>query len=72
MSSTNACMLEFLADLREHNSLDWMHANEKQKKQAQAAFVELVQDCIDNLAETEPELAALGPKSLVFRINRDF
>lgn len=71
MSSANACMLEFLADLREHNSLDWMHANEKRKKQAQAAFLALVQGCIDDLAETEPELAALDPKSLVFRINRD-
>lgn len=71
MSSANACMLEFLADLRENNSLDWMHANEKRKKQAQAAFLALVQGCIDDLAETEPELAALDPKSLVFRINRD-
>lgn len=71
MPSANACMLEFLADLREHNSLDWMHAHEKRKKEAQAAFLALVQSCIDDLAETEPKLAALDAKSLVFRINRD-
>ncbi|WP_101722973.1 DUF2461 domain-containing protein [Eggerthella timonensis] len=71
MPSRNALMLEFLADLREHNSLDWMHAHEKRKKEAQAAFVGLVRECIDDLAADEPALAALDPKSLVFRINRD-
>ena len=71
MPSRNALMLEFLADLREHNSLDWMHTHEKRKKEAQAAFVGLVRECIDDLAADEPALAALDPKSLVFRINRD-
>ena len=64
-------MLEFLGELRENNSLVWMHAHEKRKKEAQAAFVELVRDCIAELASDEPALAALDPKSLVFRINRD-
>ena len=32
MPSRNELMLEFLADLRENNSLDWMHAHEKRKK----------------------------------------
>ena len=27
----NVLMLDFLADLRENNSLDWMHAHEKRK-----------------------------------------
>lgn len=71
MPSRNALMLEFLADVRENNSLDWMHAHEKRKKEAQAAFVDLVRECIDDLAADEPALAALDPKSLVFRINRD-
>lgn len=64
-------MLDFLSELREHNSLDWMHAHEQQKKAAQNAFVELVQGCIDELSVDEPALAAIDPKSLVFRINRD-
>ncbi|MDU6385209.1 MAG: DUF2461 domain-containing protein [Eggerthella lenta] len=67
----NVLMLDFLADLRENNSLDWMHAHEKRKKEAQNAFLELVQGCIADLAETEPCLAALDAKDLVFRINRD-
>lgn len=71
MPNRNALMLEFLADLRENNSLDWMHAHEKRKKEAQAAFLDLVRECIDDLAADEPSLAALEPKSLVFRINRD-
>lgn len=68
---SNATMLQFLSDLRENNSLEWMHAHEKQKKEAQAAFLELVQGCISDLAVDEPELARLDAKSLVFRINRD-
>lgn len=68
---SGSLMLEFLSELRENNSLAWMHAHEKQKKEAQAAFVELVRDCIEALAADEPALAALDPKSLVFRINRD-
>lgn len=68
---SSALMLDFLSELREHNSLDWMHAHEQQKRVAQNAFVELVQGCIDELAVEEPALAALDPKSLVFRINRD-
>lgn len=67
----SAPMLEFLAALRDNNSLDWMHAHERQKKEAQAAFLDLVQACIDELARDEPALAVLDPKSLVFRINRD-
>ena len=68
---SGSTMLAFLGDLRENNSLDWMHAHEKRKKEAQTAFVELVRDCIAALAEDEPALAKLDPKSLVFRINRD-
>ena len=67
----NVLMLDFLADLRENNSLDWMHAHKKRKKEAQNAFLELVQGCIADLAETEPCLAALDAKDLAFRINRD-
>lgn len=64
-------MLAFLQELRENNTLDWMHAHEKRKKEAQAAFLDLVGDLIAELAADEPALARLDPKSLVFRINRD-
>lgn len=71
MPSRNELMLEFLTDLRENNSLDWMHAHEKRKKEAQTAFIDLVRETIDDLAADEPALAALDAKDLVFRINRD-
>lgn len=67
----NALILDFLTELRKNNSLTWMHAHEKQKKEAQAAFLNLVQACISDLAETEPKLASLNAKDLIFRINRD-
>lgn len=67
----NATMLQFLAELRENNSYDWMHAHEQQKKEAQEAFLALVADLVAELAADEPALAALEAKDLVFRINRD-
>ena len=67
---TNA-MLSFLADVRENNSLEWMHANETRKKEAQQEFLALVQGCIDDLAECGEPISHLNPKDLVFRINRD-
>lgn len=64
-------MLSFLADLRDNNSLEWMHANETRKKEAQQEFLTLVQGCIDDLAEYGETVSHLNPKDLVFRINRD-
>lgn len=66
-----SALLGFLADVREHNSLAWMHANEDRKKAAQQEFLALVQTCIDDLAAQGEQVGHLDPKSLVFRINRD-
>ncbi|WP_139652663.1 DUF2461 domain-containing protein [Raoultibacter phocaeensis] len=69
MSTEN--ILAFLSDVRDNNSLEWMHAHEPQKKQAQADFLDFVQACIDDLSALDPSLAHLEAKDLVFRINRD-
>lgn len=69
MSTEN--ILAFLADVRDNNSLEWMHAHEARKKQAQAEFLDLVQACIGDLSAIDPSVARLEAKDLVFRINRD-
>jgi uncharacterized protein (TIGR02453 family) len=67
----NRTILEFLADLRENNSLEWMTANKKRYDEAKAQFTELVQVLIIRLSETDSSIARLSAKALLFRLNRD-
>jgi uncharacterized protein (TIGR02453 family) len=67
----NRMVLEFLAALRENNALNWMAANKKWHKDAEAQFVELVQILIVRLSETDTSIAHLSAKDLIFRLNRD-
>jgi uncharacterized protein (TIGR02453 family) len=68
---TNHTILEFLAELRENNSLEWMRMNKKLYKDAEAQFVELVQALITRLSGTDTSIAHLNAKDLIFRLNRD-
>lgn len=68
---TTETMLSFLGDLRDNNSLAWMHAHEDRKRAAQQEFLALVQRCIDDLAAEGEQVGHLDPKSLIFRLNRD-
>lgn len=67
----NRMILEFLAALRENNSLDWMAANKELYKDAKAQFAELVQALITRLSEADTSIAHLNAKDLIFRLNRD-
>lgn len=64
-------MLDFLAQLRDNNSLEWMHSHQPEYKAARAAFVRLVSDLMEKLLPNEPGLGLINPSDLVFRLNRD-
>ena len=64
-------MLDFLAQLRDNNSLEWMHSHQPEYKAARAAFVSLVSDLMEKLLPDEPGLGLINPSDLVFRLNRD-
>lgn len=67
----NKPMLDFLCDLKEHNTLEWMHAHKDRYHAALGDFTALVQALIFRLAEAEPALASLRAEDLLFRLNRD-
>ncbi len=64
-------ILPFLTALKENNSLEWMHQNKAWQREAASQFEALLGGIVGDLATSEPALAALNPKELVFRMNRD-
>lgn len=64
-------ILPFLTALKENNSLEWMHQNKAWQREAASQFEALLEGIVGDLAKSEPALAALSPKELVFRMNRD-
>ena len=46
-------MLDFLAQLRDNNSLEWMHSHQPEYKAARAAFVSLVSDLMEKLLPSD-------------------
>lgn len=64
-------VLPFLAALREHNSLVWMHANKAWYQEAAGEFEKIVAALLKRLAEENPDYLRVSPKELTFRLNRD-
>jgi uncharacterized protein (TIGR02453 family) len=63
--------LNFLSELAEHNSKEWMDANKKWYLDTRETLLEDVELMLKQLTEMEPDLAAFKPKDCVFRQNRD-
>jgi uncharacterized protein (TIGR02453 family) len=64
-------ILDFLHDLSENNSLDWMKNNKKYYERAKTECEMLIQKLIDNISLFDSSVAGLLPKDLIFRLNRD-
>ena len=63
--------LEFLADLKKHNTREWFAANRKRYEAAREEFIQLVDVLIAGLGHFEPRVLELEPTDCIFRINRD-
>lgn len=68
---TENIMLPFLTELRDNNTLDWMHAHKDRYQQALQQFTEVLERLIALLGEDEPALLLLDAKRLISRLNRD-
>lgn len=64
-------ILKFLQSLAKHNDRDWFEKNKGAYLKAKDDFEELVGKLLVELIRFNPELAALNPKKLPFRIYRD-
>jgi uncharacterized protein (TIGR02453 family) len=61
----------FLQDLNDNNSLDWMKINKSYCEQAKNEFEKLLQEFIDKISIYDGSVKHLIPKDLIFRLNRD-
>jgi uncharacterized protein (TIGR02453 family) len=61
----------FLQDLSENNSIDWMKNNKKYYEQARNGCETLIQELINGIKIFDKSVKDLSPKDLMFRLNRD-
>ncbi|MFD2035678.1 DUF2461 domain-containing protein [Belliella marina] len=63
--------LDFLKELANNNSKEWMDANRDLYQSVREKFLGDVADLLVGISVWEPELAGFKPKDCVFRQNRD-
>jgi uncharacterized protein (TIGR02453 family) len=61
----------FLQDLNDNNSLDWMKTNKKYYEQAKMECENLIQELINGIRTFDGSIKDLLPKDLMFRLNKD-
>jgi uncharacterized protein (TIGR02453 family) len=63
--------LQFLQDLADNNSLEWMKSHKEQYAEAKNEFFAFLQDLIAAISAFDPSVAYLRAEDLVFRLNKD-
>lgn len=64
-------LLDFLTDLRQNNSADWMREHRDRYLAARAEFEALVAQLTAEIAAFDPTVAAAPVERMVYRLNRD-
>lgn len=64
-------ILDFLSELSQHNTREWMNENKKYYQANKKEFEKVVMEMIKGIAVFDPEIVDLTPKDCMFRINRD-
>jgi uncharacterized protein (TIGR02453 family) len=63
---------DFFEELSHNNDREWFNANKKRyEKDVKEPFLRLVEAIVASLNDTEPDLALIPSKQMLFRINRD-
>ncbi len=64
-------ILDFLKDLQKNNDRTWFQENKERYDSMRKAYLEIVQQLINNISLFDPEIAGLEAKDCIFRIYRD-
>ena len=64
-------ILDFLSELKDHNTREWMEANKKTYHYARDSFKDVVKDVLQGISKFDPSVDGLEPKDCIFRLNRD-
>lgn len=62
---------DFLRDLTDNNSKEWMDANRERYHEAKQIWLEEIQILLDRLAKHDPRMKQIAPKETIFRINNN-
>ncbi len=66
-----ATTLQFLKQLKQHNSKEWFDLHRNNYTQAKENFADLVTEVLQQFGKKDPSIAMLMAKETMFRINRD-
>jgi uncharacterized protein (TIGR02453 family) len=66
-----AFILQFLADLRDHNDREWFATQTDRYQEVRAQFQEFVGEVLLSLADVRPAFGAQDPAKVIYRIYRD-
>ncbi len=64
-------IFDFLRDLRDHNSKEWMDEHRDRYHAAKETWLEETQGFLDRLKQHDPSLGQLRPKDCIMRINNN-
>ncbi len=64
-------MLQFLSDLKQHNTREWFNENRKRYEDSRSNFISFLEVFLKGMQEFEPAAYGQTGKDLVFRIYRD-
>lgn len=64
-------ILDFLHDLQQNNSKEWMDRNRERYTRAKGEFYRLVAHLLEQLRGIDPELHQVTPLECIFRINKN-
>lgn len=70
-TSIDPKLLDFLTDLKNHNTKEWFDENRKSYENLKKEFVLFLDQIIKKLSHINPDFADLEGKKCLFRINRD-
>lgn len=62
---------DFLRDLKENNSKEWMDANRKRYHEAKQIWLAEIDGMLKRLAKYDPKLGKMRPKETIMRINNN-
>lgn len=67
----DAIVMNFLNDLAQNNTREWMQEHKKRYEKARNAFIDFVSLVLEDMQKVDPDLMELTAKECIFRINRD-
>jgi uncharacterized protein (TIGR02453 family) len=72
MAIIQQAYFDFFEDLAKNNNSIWFNENKKRyEKTVKEPFLQLIEAIVASLHDTEPDLALVPAKQMLFRINRD-